>query len=257
MRHVRADGTFSLDGVDVVVNLAGESVLGLWTAKKKHRILESRIGPTRRIVDALAEERASRGIPNALINASAIGFYGDTGDAVVNEGSPRGSGFLAETCGLWESEALRARDCGARVALLRIGFVLGSDGGAMPLLKPVFRCGLGGQLGNGRQYMSWIHVEDVARIILYAVDDEKVEGPLNVVAPEPATNREFTKSVARAARRPAFLPAPAFFLRFIFGSMSELLLASMRVQSRELRGFPYKYAQLDSAMAQVFSRQGK
>ncbi len=252
MRMIRHGGSLSLAGVDAVVNLAGESILGLWTSAKKRRILQSRIGSTRSLVEAIAEERAATGMPATLLNASATGFYGNTGDRIVDERSPRGSGFLAETTGLWESEAIRARDAGIRVALLRIGFVLGREGGAMPILKRVFGLGLGGKLGNGRQYMSWIHVEDVVRIILYAVENSHVEGALNLVAPEPLTNAAFTKALARAARRPALLPAPAFAMRLVLGEMSSLALDSSRVVSRDLRGFPYCFPKIDSALAQVF-----
>lgn len=240
-----------LSGLDAVVNLAGESILGLWTKDKKRRVIESRGQSTRRVIEAMA---AMGKKPRVLVNASAIGFYGNTGEALVDEDSPAGEGFLAEVCQLWEDEARKAEALGVRVVLLRIGFVLGR-GGSLGLAAPVFRLGLGGRLGSGRQWMSGIHVDDVAGLILWAIENEKVGGPLNAVMPEPFRNAEFTRELARAAHRPAILPAPAFAIRLALGEMSHILLDSERVRpARALEGgYVFRFASLPSALQDALS----
>jgi hypothetical protein len=235
-----------LDGLDAVVNLAGEPVLGLWTAERKRRIRESRVEGTRRIAEAITSGKSS---VRTLVNASAIGFYGDTGDRVVDETSPHGSEFLAETCQAWEAAASAAVLSGVRVVLLRIGFVIGS-GGAMGLIRPVFRACLGGRLGSGRQWMSCIHVGDVAGMILWALDQGAVSGPLNAVMPEPVTNAEFTRAVAASVRRPAIFPVPAFVLKAALGELSHVLLDSSRVSPGVAvkYGYPYRFSTLAGAL---------
>ena len=239
-------GAGDLDGLDAVVNLAGEPVLGLWTAERKRRIRESRVEGTRRIAEAITSGKST---VRTLVNASAIGFYGDTGDRVVDEASPRGTGFLAETCQAWEAAASAAVLAGVRVVLLRIGFVIGS-GGAMGLIRPVFRAGLGGRLGSGRQWMSCIHVGDVAGMILWALDQGAVSGPLNAVMPAPVTNAEFTRAVAASVRRPAIFPAPAFVLKAALGELSHVLLDSSRVSPDVAvkYGYPYRFSTLAGAL---------
>ncbi|MFM8232327.1 MAG: TIGR01777 family oxidoreductase, partial [Chthoniobacterales bacterium] len=179
-----------VDGLDAVLHLAGESVLGLWTKGKRARIMDSRVLGTRSIADGFARAKQP---PRVLISGSAIGYYGDTGDREVDESSPPGNGFLADVCRAWEAEALKVTN--ARVVLLRIGFVLGRNGGAMKLVLPVFKAGLGGRLGSGRQWMSLIHVDDVAGMALWAIENETLRGPLNAVMPQPVTNAEFTREV--------------------------------------------------------------
>jgi uncharacterized protein (TIGR01777 family) len=213
-----------VDGLDAVLHLAGESVLGLWTKGKRARIMDSRVLGTRSIAEGFARAKSP---PRVLISGSAIGYYGDTGDREVDESSPPGTGFLADVCRAWEAEALKVTN--SRVVLLRIGFVLGRDGGAMKPVLPAFRAGLGGRLGSGRQWMSLIHVDDVAGIALWSIENETLRGPLNAVMPQPVTNAEFTREVARAVHRPAFLPAPSFILRLVLGKMSSMLLNSARV----------------------------
>lgn len=237
-----------VDGLDAVLHLAGEPVLGLWTKSKRARIMDSRLLGTRSVVEGFA--RAARP-PRVLISGSAIGYYGDTGDREVDESSPPGHGFLADVCRAWEAEALKAED--ARVVLLRIGFVLGRDGGAMKLILPVFRAGLGGRLGSGRQWMSCIHVEDVAGLALWAAENEFVRGPLNAVMPDPVTNAQFTSDVARAVHRPAVFPAPGFILRAALCRMSSVLLDSSRVRpaGAERGGYRYAFANLPRALAGV------
>lgn len=236
-------------GLDAVIHLAGESILGLWTAEKKRRIVGSRVEGTRRVVEAF---EVSKGGPKVLIGASAIGFYGDTGEALVDEDSAAGKGFLAETCQKWEAEAVRAEAGGARVALVRIGFVLGREGG-MKLIGPLFRLGGGGNLGNGRQWMSGVHVDDVAGVFLWAAENASVSGPVNAVMPEPFRNAQFTREVARTVHRPAFLPAPAFAIRLALGELSHVLLDSCRVAPRRATedGYVFRFASLPAALQDV------
>lgn len=242
-----------VSGCEGLVHLAGESILGLWTREKRRRILESRVAGTRRLVEGIAAAPVK---PRVLVSASAIGFYGDTGDTVVDEGSPAGSGFLAEVARAWESEAVKAEAFGVRVVRIRIGFVLGRDGGAMRLIKPLFRLGLGGRLGSGSQWMSCIEVDDLAGMVMECLHDDSIGGALNAVMPQPVTNREFTASVARAAGRPALLPAPAFALRLALGDLSHLMLDSQRVLPRRFAeaGFRYRFDSVESAMREVFRR---
>ncbi len=238
-------------GCEGLVHLAGESILGLWTPEKRRRILESRVQGTRRLVEGIAAAPVK---PRILVSASAIGFYGDTGDRAVDETSPAGSGFLSEVAQAWEAEAVKAEDLGVRVVRLRIGFVLGRDGGAMRLIKPVFRMGLGGRLGSGRQWMSCIEIADLAAMVMTCLHDGSISGPVNAVMPEPVTNGDFTKAAARAAHRPALLPAPAFALRLGLGDLSHLMLDSQRVVPKRLAdfGFNYRFGTVESAMKEVF-----
>ena len=220
------------------MHLAGESVLGLWTRRKRQAIRDSRVLGTRAVVDgikALADKPA-------LVSASAIGYYGDTGDRQTDESHPPGDDFLASVSVDWEAEAVRAGEAGARVAILRIGFVLAPDGGAMSKLKPVFRLGLGGRLGSGRQWMSLVHVDDVAGMALWAAQSESVAQPLNCVLPEPLRNADFTRRVARLLRRPAFFHVPAPLLRLAAGDLSRLFLASQRIVPARASAAGYRFA---------------
>jgi uncharacterized protein (TIGR01777 family) len=242
-----------LDGLDAVLHLAGEPILGWWTKEKRRRIMDSRVLGTRSIVEGFA--RAARP-PRVLVSGSAVGFYGDTGDTEVDEASPSGRGFLAEVCRAWEAEAEKVQPA-ARVVLLRTGFVLGHDGGAMKMILPVFRLGLGGKLGSGRQWMSCIHVEDVAGMALWAVENETIRGPLNAVMPAPVTNAAFTRDVARAVHRPAIMPNPAFLLRLFLGGLSSLLLDSSRVrpQVAMAAGYGFRYREFERALRAVVCHQ--
>ena len=244
-------GAGDLDGLDAVVNLAGEPILGIWTAARKQKILESRVRGTSRIVEAITSGKST---VRTLVNASAIGFYGDTGDRVVDETSPRGQGFLAETCQAWETAASAAVLSGVRVVLLRIGFVIG-NGGAMGLIRPVFRMGLGGRLGSGKQWMSCIHVGDVAGMILWALEHQSVLGPVNAVMPEPVTNAGFTEAVAASVCRPAIFPVPAFVLKAALGELSHVLLDSSRVSPGVAvrLGYPYRFSALEDALQSLLS----
>ena len=214
-----------LSGCEAVVHLAGENVFGLWTRAKMQRIRESRTLGTQRIVEAIA---ALAEPPEVFVCASAIGYYGDRGEEQLTELSPPGTGFLAETCVAWENAAQRA-ESHCRVVRARIGLVLGMGGGALPLLRRLFRLALGGQLGHGRQWMSWIHTLDLARLLLFAVEDLDVRGPLNATAPWPVRNADFTRALALSLHRPALLRVPAFALRLLLRGFADELLHSKRV----------------------------
>ncbi len=235
-----------LADLDAVVNLAGEPILGLWTKSRRKKILRSRVEGTRKIVEAIGSRATSI---RTLINASAIGFYGDAGDRIVDESAPAGNGFLADTCQAWEAEAYRAEDFGTRVVTVRTGFVIGK-GGAMRLIRPVFQLGLGGRLGSGRQWMSCVHVEDVAGMILWALHNEAVTGPLNAALPDPVTNAEFTKAVAASVHRPAIFPVPAILLKTLLGDLSHVILDSTRAipAKAESLSYPFRFSSLHRAL---------
>jgi len=239
----------SLREADAIIHLAGEPVAQRWTAAAKQRILDSRVVGTRNLVEALA---ALPRRPEALICASAIGYYGSRGDEILTESSAPGSGFLPEVCVAWEREAQAAEAFGMRVVRVRTGIVLDSNGGALVRMLPPFRMGLGGRLGSGRQWMSWIHLEDLAALFQFAVESQ-VRGPLNAVAPNAVTNSEFTRELARALRRPAVFPVPGFALRLLFGEMADVLLASQRVApaAAEAAGFHFRFPQLAPALASL------
>ena len=229
---------------DALVNLAGEPIaVARWTAAQKERIRDSRVAATRRLVDAAA---AAATRPPTLVNASAVGYYGPRGDEPLDESAPPGEGFLADVCRAWEAEAERAETLGMRVVRLRIGMVLGPGGGALARMQGPFRAFVGGPLGDGRQWMSWIHVDDVVGLVLEAIGSERYHGPVNGTAPRPVTNREFSATLGRALSRPSWLPAPAFALRLAFGEMAEMLLAGQRVVPRaaERAGYRWRYSEL-------------
>jgi hypothetical protein len=242
----------SLREADAVIHLAGEPLAQRWTAEAKQRIGESRVAGTRNLVEALA---ALPRRPEALICASAIGYYGSRGDEVLTESSAPGSGFLPELCVAWEREAQAAEAFGLRVVRVRTGLVLGAGGGALQRMLPPFRMGVGGRLGSGRQWMSWIHLEDLAGLFQLAVESQ-VRGPLNGVAPHAVTNSDFTRELARALGRPAVFRVPGLALRLLFGEMAEVLLASQRVTpgAAQAAGFRFRFPQLAPALAGLLHR---
>jgi len=244
MRAFALDTAPDITGCDAIIHLAGESVVGLWTPAKKRRIVESRVEGTRRVVEAITRADTK---PEVLVCGSAIGFYGDGGERELTEQSPAGVGFLAETVLAWEGEAARVE--GVRTVLIRTGIVLGRGGGALRVMAPAFRAGLGGRLGSGQQWMSWIHLEDEVRLLLFAVENLDIRGPLNATAPWPVRNAEFTRSLAAALRRPAFLPVPAFALR-VLGDFSNELLDSKRVLPAATldHGYGFRFPELSPAL---------
>jgi hypothetical protein len=234
--------------LDAVVHLAGESIAQRWTPAAKARIRSSRVEATLLLSEALARLPQP---PRVMVCASATGFYGDRASEVLDEQSQPGVGFLAETCRVWEAAADPARQNGVRVVNLRLGIVLARHGGALAKMLPAFRLGLGGRLGSGGQYWSWIALEDLLRVVQLALLDDRMNGPINAVAPQSPTNREFTASLSRALHRPAFLPVPALFVKALFGEMGrEALLASARVRPARLleAGFSFLYPELDAAL---------
>jgi len=251
-----AEGSWGEDvaGSDVVINLAGENVGGgRWTDARKERIMQSRFAATTALVSAMLRNPNK---PHTLINASAIGFYGDRGDEPLDEDSPPGTGFLPEVTKRWE-ELARTAEPLARVVILRFGIVLGADGGALAKLLLPFRLGAGGPMGSGRQWMSWIDREDVLRMIEWSIDHHNVSGIYNATAPAPATNRDFAKTLGRVLHRPAILPTPAFALRLALGSemADEMLLSGQRVLPKRAteEGFAFAYPELDPALAHAIS----
>lgn len=239
-------------GADAVVNLAGASIAGgRWTKARKELLRTSRIDTTRALVGALAKMSAR---PRVLVSASAIGIYGDRGDELLTEDSKPGSDFLASLARDWEGEALKAEVLGIRVVLARFGIILAQHGGALAKMLLPFKLGVGGSLGSGKQWMSWITLEDAVAIIRFAMHNGAVRGAMNVVGPQPVPNAEFTKVLAKALRRPGLFPAPAFALRLALGEMADaLLLSSQRVSTAKLLelGYPFRFPELPSALRAV------
>ena len=241
-------------GVDAVVHLAGENIAGRWSAEKKEAIRESRVRGTRLLAETLA---GMANPPATFVCASAIGYYGSRGGEILTEASAAGSDFLAEVCHEWEAAAAPATKKNIRVVNLRLGVVLSAGGGALKKMLPPFRLGLGGPIGNGKQYWSWIAIGDVIGAIEHALNTPAVSGAVNVVAPNPATNAEFTAALGRALHRPAFLPMPAFAAHLLLGEMADaLLLASTRVKPEKLvaSGYTFKYPELDGALEHILQR---
>jgi len=240
-----------LAGCEAVIHLAGEPVAQRWTSSARQRILGSRVEGTRSLIGAL-EKIDPR--PSVLVSASAIGFYGSRGEEVLKEDSLPGTDFLAGVCLAWEAEARKAEKLGIRVVLPRIGLVMDPRGGALPRMLLPFRLGIGGRLGDGHQWMSWVHVQDLLELIGMTMEHPEIAGPVNAVAPNPVTNREFTRLLAGALHRPSIFPVPAFALRLLLGEMSQVVLASQRVMPETaLRaGFQFRYSDLGSALAALF-----
>lgn len=244
-----------LEGISAVVHLAGENIAaGRWNAGRKAAIRESRVEGTRILCDALAG--LSRP-PDTLVCASAIGFYGDRGDELLTEGSAAGKGFLADVCRDWEAATAPAARKGIRVVALRIGVVLSPKGGALSRMLPPFRAGFGGVLGNGRQYVSWVSLDELPGIVRHVLANRDLQGPVNAVAPCPVTNREFTAALGTVLSRPTPFPVPAFALRLAVGEMADaLLLASTRVVPRRLEetGFRFRFPELHGALRHLLGK---
>jgi uncharacterized protein (TIGR01777 family) len=245
----------AMEGIDAVVHLAGESIAaGRWTKDRKRRIRESRVDGTRLLTETLGRLKAP---PSVLVSASATGYYGSRGDDLLTETSGSGDGFLAEVCREWEATAMRATSAGIRVVRPRFGVVLADNGGLLARVTPLFRMGLGGRLGDGEQYLSWIALDDLLYVIHRAIVDPSLSGPINAVAPNPVTNREFTKILGRVLGRPAIVPAPASALRLALGGMAdELLLASQRAVPGRLTdgGFEFAFPALEDAVRHELGR---
>jgi hypothetical protein len=246
--------TPALEGLDAVVHLAGENIAARWTAEKKAMIRDSRVQGTGLLCDALAQLVKP---PQALVCASAIGYYGDRGETILREESAPGTGFLAEVCRAWEAAAAPAAQRGIRVVYLRFGVVLSAAGGALTKMLTPFRLGVGGVIGSGQQYMSWVALDDVLGAIHHALLTETLHGPVNVVAPQPVTNQEFTKTLGTILGRPTVVPLPAFVARLAFGEMADaLLLASTRVVPERLlaSGYAFRSPALDGALRHLLGK---
>jgi uncharacterized protein (TIGR01777 family) len=245
----------ALECIDAVVNLAGVSLFApRWTASRKEAIRKSRIDGTRLLARTLASLNDK---PAVFVSTSAVGFYGDGGEAVLTEQSSHGQGFLSDTCSAWEAAAAPAADAGIRVVHPRVGVVMAGEGGMLPLVARVFQLGAGGKLGDGRQFMSWIALDDLLGILLESIANEHVRGPVNAVSPNPVTNAEFTAALADVLHRPSFMPAPAFALRLAGGQMmEELALVSQRVVPAclEQQGFPFAFPAIEHALRHELGR---
>ncbi len=243
-----------LEGFDAVVHLAGESIAaGRWDEEKKRKIRVSRIKGTKLLSDALANLARP---PKTLISASAIGYYGNRGDEVLTETSPPGDDFLAGVCVEWENATAHATEKGIRVVNTRFGIILDSEGGALAKMLTPFRMGVGGKIGSGKQWMSWIALDDVVAALEYVLASETVKGPVNFVAPNPVRNAEFTKALGRVLSRPTIFPIPAFGVRLLFGEMADaLLLSSQRVEPKRLNeaGYQFRYSVLEAALRHILS----
>jgi uncharacterized protein len=241
-----------LENFDAVIHLAGDNVASEnWSAEKKRRIRESRATGTRVLVEAL--KKCARP-PKIFVSASATGFYGNRGDEDLTEESPKGEGFLPDVCEEWEREAAKAEGFGARVTMLRTGVVLTKDGGALEKMLTPFKFGVGGTVGSGKQWMSWISLDDVLEIYHFALETDALRGAVNTTAPHPVTNEEFTQALGKALHRPTVVPVPEFAIKLLFGEMGErLLLEGQKVLPKKLQdaGFQFKYLSLEEALKQA------
>ncbi|HZW95005.1 MAG TPA: TIGR01777 family oxidoreductase [Candidatus Eremiobacteraceae bacterium] len=244
----------AVSGFDAVIHLAGESIFGRWTAAKKARILNSRLDGTTNLAHALANAEEK---PRVFVCGSAIGYYGNRGDELLREESAPGAGFLADVCQRWEEATTPAVQADIRTAHIRTGVVLSPKGGALGAMLLPFKIGVGGRIGDGRQWMSWVHVQDMVGAINHILKNDLLQGPVNMVAPKPVTNAEFTCTLAGVLSRPAVLPMPAFAVKALFGEMgTELLLASQKVEPGKLisSGYPFRYCELRSALEALLKR---
>ena len=247
-------GSETISDFDSVIHLSGETVVGRWTDAKKKKIRESRVVSTRNLAQALAKTPEK---PRVFVTASAIGYYGDRADELLREGSTSGAGFLAEVCREWEAAAQPAADAGIRCVQLRTGVVLSPDGGALQKMLPPFRIGVGGNLGSGRQWMSWIHIQDWVGAVHHILKTDLLHGPVNMVATKPVTNAEFTKTLGSVLSRPTIFPVPAFAAKLAFGQMAEeVLLLSQRVEPNRLvtSGYPFQYSDLRKALEPILRK---
>jgi uncharacterized protein (TIGR01777 family) len=237
----------AFEGVQGVVHLLGEGIADKrWDEEQKKKIHDSRIFSTRRLIEAMKTMKVR---PSVLVSASAVGIYGNRNDEEITEDSTVGSDFLANLCKEWEQEAVRAKELGIRVAVIRTGVVLGENGGALKKMLPIFKLGAGGPVGSGKQYMSWIHVDDLAMMYVEALKNQKVEGPYNGTAPYPATSKDFAKTLGKMVHRPAFTPAPAFALKLVFGEMSSVLLEGQKVLPTKFKAIKFRFGHPTLEMA--------
>jgi uncharacterized protein (TIGR01777 family) len=242
-----------LSGIDAIIHLAGESILGLWTEQKRKKILRSRIDGTRWIVDAIGRARNK---PSVLVSASGAGIYGNRGEETITESSSGSSaGFLAEVASVWEAEGRKVEAAGIRYIPVRIALILGKNGGAIPMMRTLFQFGLGGKLGSGKQWMPWIHIADIAALFLHSLETESVHGPINGASPTPIRNEEFTKVMGEILRRPTLFTAPEFALRMLPANEAALVLDSLRIIPEKAlqTGFLFRFPDLRAALTDVLA----
>jgi len=246
----------TLDGADAVVNLAGEPIAAKkWTPEQKKLIEESRVNATRAIVRAIGKTSKK---PSVLINASAVGYYGDQGNGALDESSPKGVGYLSDVCQKWEQEALKAEELGVRTVVVRIGVVLEKEGGALSKFIPPFQMFMGGPLGNGKQWMSWIHRDDLIQLLSYLIENKEIQGIVNGTAPNPVTMKEFATTLGGVMNRPSLMKVPGFVLKLKLGEMAkELLLSGQRALPKKIEaaGFKFSYPTLESALNAIFGKE--
>ena len=243
-----------LEGAGGIINLAGEPIVGKrWSRGQKQKILKSRVNAAQALVNALRQAKRK---PLLLLNASAIGYYGPHGDETLTEKSSHGNGFLSETCVSWEAQALAAQALGIRVALIRTGIVLEKSGGALQKMLPPFQWGLGGPLGSGKQWMSWIHLADLVGIIHFILEKKEIQGPVNGTAPNPVTMKEFAQTLAKVLHRPAIFPVPEFVLKILLGEMSDVLLKGQRVLPKRAldAGYAFQFPKLEAALENILRK---
>lgn len=248
------DWQAELNGHDAVVHLAGASAVGRrYTEAVRREIMDSRVVPTRLLAEAMGKLTASSQRPRVFVCASGVGFYGPRGDEELDEYAPPGRDFLAQVCVEWEEAATRADRFGVRVVSSRIGFVLGKGGGALAKLVPIFKAFAGGKLGNGKQWVPWVHLDDVVGAMLHALSEPSLMGAMNVTAPNPVTNAEFSRALGKALKRPALLPAPAFALKALYGEGADPILTGQRALPRALlsHGYPFRFVELEAALANL------
>jgi len=239
--------------LDAIIHLAGESIFGVWTPAKKQRIKDSRLEVTQKLVDCLGQIDPFRR-PKVLVSGSAVGYYGDRGEEILDEAAPPGKGFLAELAREWEEISQGAQAHDVRVVNPRLGLVIGPGGGAAPIFKKIFSFGLGGKLGNGKQWVSWIGIEDLARMLVTAAEDESISGPVNAVSPTPVRNEDLTRALGKVLHRPTLFPVPSLAAKLLLGQMSELLLDSQRVLpvAWQKRGFVWTAPDLERLLDETF-----
>ena len=243
-----------LEGVDAVIHLAGEPVAKRWNQARKKAIRQSRVRGTKLLVEGL---KSLKNPPKLLLSASAVGFYGDGGDTELDESTPPGEGFLPDVCQEWEKTTMEALGLGIRAVCMRTGIVLSTKGGALGQMLLPFRLGLGGPLGSGKQWMPWVHIDDIVGAFRYVMANDDLVGTVNGTSPNPATNADFAKALGRALHRPAFLPTPAFGLKILFGEMAQILLEGQRALPKKLlfAGYEFKYPDLSDALEDVIGQR--
>jgi uncharacterized protein len=238
---------------DAVINLAGASIFSKWTAEHKKAIRESRVSTTRNIVEGIPSHLANK---ITLFSTSAVGYYGFCGDEALAEDSPPGNDFLARIAAEWEGEALKAREKGARVVLTRFGIVLGEKGGALSQMIPLFKKYIGGPIGNGNQWFSWVHIKDLAEAFVFLIKHPEISGPVNVCSPNPVRNRDLAKALGKALHRPSFIPAPGFMVKWVLGEFGSVILEGQRVIPKKLldNGFVFQYPDIEKAVQSIVSQ---